>query len=67
MVEITGVVMIVIGLYSVLWGKCKESIERLEDEEIVELAMKGGDQLPVINEGIETIQKKRLQDTNQPN
>lgn len=54
---IIGAVLIVIGLYSVLWGKYKESKEK-EDEEIVELAMKGGDQLPVINEGIETIQKK---------
>lgn len=73
--------LIVIGLYSVLWGKYKESKEK-ESGEIIEV-VKGGE-LPVINEGIEAIQnkdalaisippmaatnmEKKLQGTNQPN
>lgn len=44
--------LIVIGLYSVLWGKYKESKEKESNGDIVE-AMKGGDELPITNEGIE--------------
>ncbi|KGN59418.1 WAT1-related protein At5g07050 [Cucumis sativus] len=49
---IIGAVLIVIGLYSVLWGKYKESKEKESNGDIVE-AMKGGDELPITNEGIE--------------
>ncbi|XP_023539394.1 WAT1-related protein At5g07050-like [Cucurbita pepo subsp. pepo] len=47
---IIGAVVIVMGLYSVLWGKYKEGKEK-EVGEGVEEAVKGGE-LPVINEGI---------------
>ncbi|XP_022971200.1 WAT1-related protein At5g07050-like [Cucurbita maxima] len=47
---IIGAVVIVMGLYSVLWGKYEEGKEK-EVGEGVEEAVKGGE-LPVINEGI---------------
>ena len=50
--RIIGAVLIVIGLYSVLWGKYKESKEKESNGDIVE-AMKGGDELPITNEGNE--------------
>ncbi|XP_022152014.1 WAT1-related protein At5g07050-like [Momordica charantia] len=63
---IIGAVLIVIGLYSVLWGKYKESKEKKEGGEIVE-AVKGGELLPVINEDIiEAIQKKQALAINIP-
>ncbi|XP_038903713.1 WAT1-related protein At5g07050-like isoform X1 [Benincasa hispida] len=55
---IIGSVVIVIGLYSVLWGKYEESKEKEVIGEIVELPMEGEDQLPIRNEAIEAIQKK---------
>ena len=58
--RIIGTVVIVIGLYFVLWGMYKESKEKKEEvngEIIVEAIIDEGDhhdhQLPMINEGIE--------------
>nr|ADN33888.1 nodulin-like protein [Cucumis melo subsp. melo] len=55
---VIGSVVIIIGLYFVLWGKYKESREKKEEvigEIIVEAIMEEGDhhdhQLPIVNEG----------------